>query len=64
MGTIWTFISENISNEYKKGRYEEIDINNPINEIDKIDWSFSLRLIFILTWPIGIFQVIKNLFSK
>lgn len=64
IGTIWTFISENATNQYKKGKYEEININDSSDEINKIDWSLSLRLTFILTWPIGIFQVIKNLFIK
>lgn len=62
VGTIWAFISENISNKYnKEDGFIEIPVEDPNIEFTPIKWTWELRIAFILTWPIGLYQFIKNL---
>lgn len=66
IGTVWTFIAENISVEYNNdyNEFKEIHLEDPEEEFIPIDWTWLLRIAFILTWPIGIYQFILQLFNK
>ena len=61
IGVIWTFISEKIYDYNKKEEKSYIEIHPNEENLPIINWTWELRIAFILTWPIGLYQFIKNL---